>query len=160
MIYTYFITDGVNIKIGRSKDPKKRLASLQTGYPTRLEILSVVRGDCEADCHELLKDHRLGGEWFDMSALLKSFYLWCVVTHSFTNDIRGDLAQDMREDRTFPVTWTCGVPYAHFMQKKACLEAIRACEICFREWRLFRLRAARARRLATPNQLRRWPVPV
>ena len=55
------------IKIGFTTDLKKRLKSLQTGSPNKLEVLAVVEagGAQERAYHEQFAAHRLNGEWFD-----------------------------------------------------------------------------------------------
>lgn len=55
------------IKVGKSDDHAKRLDSLQTGNPRRLRLLHVLVGglDLEWQLHQMLKDHRMVGEWFD-----------------------------------------------------------------------------------------------
>lgn len=70
----YAISNGTQVKVGRSGAPRGRLGSLQTASPTALHLC------CEADCgsslmaaaverfaHELLADRRAAGEWFDVS---------------------------------------------------------------------------------------------
>ena len=54
------------IKIGRSKDPQKRLKQLQTGNPSRLKLIASFKGEGwkEKILHENLKKYRLEGEWF------------------------------------------------------------------------------------------------
>ena len=54
------------IKIGRSKDPQKRLKQLQTGNPNRLKLIASFDGLGwqEKLIHERLKSYRLKGEWF------------------------------------------------------------------------------------------------
>jgi len=67
----YFIQQGENgpIKIGTANDPKKRLKELQTGNPSRLYLLGMVRGSTEREhhLHKRLTEHqtREKGEWFD-----------------------------------------------------------------------------------------------
>lgn len=69
----YFITNGVHVKIGKSKDIQKRLASLQTGSPLPLELLGFIpcsdekeRTWTEAMIHEECLDQVVHGEWFNM----------------------------------------------------------------------------------------------
>ncbi len=63
------------IKIGRSNDPLKRLAQLQTGSPYRLRIILVVEGGGwrEGEIHKKLSawktTHANGGEWFSEDAI-------------------------------------------------------------------------------------------
>ena len=54
------------IKIGRSKDPQKRLKQLQTGKPKKLKLIAEFRGQGwkEKILHEELRKFRLEGEWF------------------------------------------------------------------------------------------------
>lgn len=58
-------------KIGVASDPRKRLASLQTGNPRRLALIIVdwfrTRGDAlfvERRAHDHIKEHARVGEWF------------------------------------------------------------------------------------------------
>jgi len=64
----YFIQDTVTsaIKVGWSKDPKKRLTSLQTATANQLVLLGAVQGglEHEAAMHAKFAEHRLHGEWF------------------------------------------------------------------------------------------------
>lgn len=54
-------------KIGRSIDPYKRLAQLQTGVADRLTMFDVIPGGprLEGVFHSHFADRRLIGEWFD-----------------------------------------------------------------------------------------------
>lgn len=62
----YFIGDGDAVKIGISKNPKKRLRQLQTGHPKKLSILATFPGaaDEEMQFHGRFRPHHLQGEWF------------------------------------------------------------------------------------------------
>jgi hypothetical protein len=55
------------IKIGFSKNPRARLAELQTGNPQKLEIIVDVAGgrELEDGIHRELGAFRLWGEWFE-----------------------------------------------------------------------------------------------
>lgn len=55
-----------NIKIGRSKNPHKRLKQLQTGNPNKLKLIAEFKGEGwkEKELHERLSSYRLKGEWF------------------------------------------------------------------------------------------------
>jgi hypothetical protein len=64
----YFIRDtGTGlIKIGHGANPRRRLQMLQTGCPTRLELMAVIEGG-EADersLHQRFHHLREQGEWF------------------------------------------------------------------------------------------------
>ena len=59
------------IKIGRSKDPAKRLKQLQTGNPNKLKLIACFEGEGwkEKILHERLEKFRLQGEWFSYSCV-------------------------------------------------------------------------------------------
>jgi len=66
----YVIGEGGNsrvVKIGKSNNVKSRLATLQTGSPTRLQILHVEpgAGHLETSVHDRFAGIRLSGEWFN-----------------------------------------------------------------------------------------------
>jgi hypothetical protein len=69
----YFIQNKVtgHIKIGYSKNPKKRLASLQTATPHELALLGTIPGglEHEGEFHRRFAGHELQGEWFDGAIL-------------------------------------------------------------------------------------------
>lgn len=58
------------VKIGRALNPKKRLGSIQTGYPRRLSILHAEEGagELEEQVHDHFRAERLHGEWFDFGS--------------------------------------------------------------------------------------------
>lgn len=64
----YFIQQGNDgpIKIGYAADVEKRLATLQVGNPTPLNLLGVHKGTMktEKELHKRFAEHRLSGEWF------------------------------------------------------------------------------------------------
>ena len=66
----YFIQEGENgnVKIGISKNPKKRMEQLQSANPHELK-LRVVIDDChegvEDDLHHFFKNYHIRGEWFE-----------------------------------------------------------------------------------------------
>lgn len=71
--YLYLIQDSRSgdIKIGRSKDPYKRLKQLQTGSSSKLNLIGVYPncGWREKSLHMMLESFRLEGEWFREEAL-------------------------------------------------------------------------------------------
>jgi hypothetical protein len=73
MIYFIQSEDGGPIKIGRSRDPRKRLAALQTSHPDDLRLLAVMDGD-EAEeeaLHKAFPPTR--GEWCNPTAELLEY---------------------------------------------------------------------------------------
>ncbi len=68
--YVYLIGvswDGV-LKIGFSKNPWARLGDIQTSHHEKISVLAVFRckSHSEVDLHDILKDYRKNGEWFDI----------------------------------------------------------------------------------------------
>lgn len=61
------------VKIGRGRDPKKRLTQCRTGSHEHLEIVAVLkgRGHEERVWHRAFHDTRLRGEWFRFDRDLK-----------------------------------------------------------------------------------------
>jgi len=66
----YIISDGTNIKIGFSFNPKKRLLQLQTGHPNQLQLLyskpTKNARKIEKHLHKILWEFKskYKGEWF------------------------------------------------------------------------------------------------
>lgn len=74
--WVYFIADGLgNIKIGKSRNPWRRLGSLRSGSAQELTLIGVMPGYSivEAAAHEVLRSIRLQGEWFKDCELLRAF---------------------------------------------------------------------------------------
>ncbi|QYB17439.1 hypothetical protein PV-S19_0075 [Pacmanvirus S19] len=74
--YIYFITEmpfNMRVKIGMSKNPIKRLKTLQTGNPNKLFIYHLFESNdykvLERSMHDICKDLKLLGEWFEISEL-------------------------------------------------------------------------------------------
>jgi len=67
----YFITDGQYIKIGKSKNPIKRLKNLQTSNAKTLRFIYIfnVKDSYEKRLHKLFKNYQTNScnEWFDLS---------------------------------------------------------------------------------------------
>jgi hypothetical protein len=70
MSFVYVIA-GRYVKIGQSRNPKGRLDALKTGSPYPLSLVLQLECDgaemAERIAHGYLCDHRLSGEWFDVS---------------------------------------------------------------------------------------------
>ena len=69
-MYLYCISDGELCKFGYSKDPLRRLKSLQTGSSSQLELVHsiLVEESCvkllERTFHKEYSNLRVRGEWF------------------------------------------------------------------------------------------------
>ena len=61
-------------KIGYSKDPFKRIKSIQTGCPFKLHIFLIIRGNrtIEKQLHRKYKSYKHTGEWFKYEKDLKT----------------------------------------------------------------------------------------
>ncbi len=73
MVYFIEIDDSPYVKVGRAKDVKKRLASLATSQPFKLNIRHVIKtpdeftdSRLEKQIHAHLKKYRMRGEWFEL----------------------------------------------------------------------------------------------
>lgn len=66
--WIYFIRSGEDgpVKIGRAKDPRKRLMRLQTGSSDDLVLETAMLGgpEIEKKLHKAFRRHRIHGEWF------------------------------------------------------------------------------------------------
>ena len=64
------------LKIGYTKDIKKRLSQLQVSSPVKLELLHLIEGDLslEKELHVLFKDHATNGEWFSFSEDIVNYF--------------------------------------------------------------------------------------
>jgi hypothetical protein len=75
--HVYFIQAGIDgpIKVGMSRDPARRLITLQGANPAELTLLAVVEGnrDDERAIHERFSDCRIRGEWFEPTPELLAF---------------------------------------------------------------------------------------
>jgi hypothetical protein len=67
--YLISVDDSQTVKIGIAKDPKARMATLQTGHPMKLSLLWTFDGDYERELHEAFARLRVRGEWFDLGRL-------------------------------------------------------------------------------------------
>jgi len=72
--WTYFIRSGEHgaIKIGKARDPRERLADLQTAHPEELRLLAVTL-ETEERMHDMFSAWRIRGEWFRPGAPLLTF---------------------------------------------------------------------------------------
>jgi len=63
--YTYLMFDGLYYKIGKSKNPQKRLKEMNTGNPN-CKLLCFGIGYSEDKMHQIFRNFRTGGEWFKL----------------------------------------------------------------------------------------------
>jgi len=74
----YAISDGINVKLGFSSNPKSRRRVLQTASSSELKLIwSLEIGDKRIDAekvekklHRLCKKHRKRGEWFHKNCMV------------------------------------------------------------------------------------------
>jgi hypothetical protein len=80
--FIYFILNAdINaIKIGRARNLDKRMQSLQTSSPTKLELIKSIQVESgvkaqmlEKSLHQRFQDIRLTGEWFNAEATLLEY---------------------------------------------------------------------------------------
>ena len=71
--YLYIMQSSGNghLKIGRAKDPKARVAQLQTGNSEEIKLIASYEGWGwrESDLHVKLGSYRLKGEWFSLQGI-------------------------------------------------------------------------------------------
>lgn len=73
--HLYFIQMGHFIKIGRSKDPVKRLGELSTGAPEAMYLIHQCpnKGHLEKKFHAIFKSFKNKGEWFKYDKQVEKF---------------------------------------------------------------------------------------
>jgi len=58
-------------KIGIAENPEKRLTTLQSGSPHKLELVTTISTknaeDLERELHMLFKEQKFSGEWFNLN---------------------------------------------------------------------------------------------
>ena len=89
----YFIgsVESGTVKIGKSSNPEKRLARLQTGNSSRLFLYGVIKGVneyYETRLHKRFEDIRLEGEWFKLTDELIQFIVSKTDKQSNDNETR------------------------------------------------------------------------
>jgi T5orf172 domain len=90
--YVYFARNGKDgpIKIGKAKDPRKRIAGLQTSSPfTLVPLLLVCDQDFERILHRRFLGFRVRGEWFNPSDYLLGYISNATRSAWGSMDIRG-----------------------------------------------------------------------
>lgn len=73
--YTYFVEMNGHIKIGSSENPRRRLESIQAGFPDPLKVLAIVPFSVitEMDAHRKFAHLRVKNEWFKAAPQLYAF---------------------------------------------------------------------------------------
>lgn len=140
---TYFISNGVSVKIGRSNHVSRRLRELQTSSSRPLRLLLVLEGDHEREFHRRLAGYREGGEWFTLSpslgvifeTALQFFSDWLSYQCERDHPI-GDLARDVRGDKRFPLRNNDYERLLWYLlsQQFSCHEVIITYALAYREW--------------------------
>lgn len=71
----YFIKCADKVKIGVSKKPYKRLASLQSGNPFPMDMIAIMPGSSatEHELHSVFHEYHHRNEWYDFEGELKEF---------------------------------------------------------------------------------------
>lgn len=77
---TYFITDGEFVKIGITKNPKLRLAYIQSHYPKIVEIIAIFPYNVEKILHNKFKHLRVNGEWFKLNKEIADYLNITLIT--------------------------------------------------------------------------------
>ena len=68
----YFVRAGGYVKIGRTRNLRARLVSIQTGCPHPISAVHYLKGqgDREREMHSRLAGHRANGEWFHWNRIV------------------------------------------------------------------------------------------
>jgi hypothetical protein len=71
----YFIRSGNYVKIGRSKDPNKRIKQLSTGNPNKLIMLHIEidKGCLEKVLHSKFNQYHYNKEWYRYNSDIRKF---------------------------------------------------------------------------------------
>jgi hypothetical protein len=98
-VKTYFILNAIEraVKIGRSLDPERRLAQLQTGCAYDLQLLLVIEGNHERQLHQRWQHLRMEGEWFKATDELLLYVYGRCAAQARTREM--EIARTTRRDR-------------------------------------------------------------
>ena len=97
------IYDTVNIKIGVSDNPKKRLKGVQTGCPGNVHLIRTFEAGKDAYVHEghfhkLYKEFSTGGEWFEFS---NDYFVEKVLPEMIDYFAKIEISYNTKETTTF-----------------------------------------------------------
>ena len=74
--FIYVMSTPGKVKVGKARDPKRRLASLQTGNPEEIRLIRLYQcpneeaaSQLERVCHEQISKYHYRGEWFKEACL-------------------------------------------------------------------------------------------
>jgi hypothetical protein len=86
--FVYFMQVGRRVKIGMSKNVKKRAKDIQTGQSDRVEVRYSVKGGriLEKHFHQKFKSENLHGEWFRLDGPIEHFLNGLPYSESEHND--------------------------------------------------------------------------
>lgn len=89
-VKVYFIlckTTGL-VKCGVALRPQKRLATLQVGSPTRLELIAELDGNerRERAIHKRIEQHHSHGEWFHYATRVRDIIILEMTSHFCSDD--------------------------------------------------------------------------
>lgn len=75
----YFVFVDGRVKIGRSRDYKKRFAQMSTAFPSKyFGYIFLQLGECEKRMHKVFEDYSIKGEWFEDNDRIRRF---CQIEH-------------------------------------------------------------------------------
>lgn len=71
-MYIYLLTNGTYYKIGKSKNPDRRIKELNSGSSEKIELIYKYRSveyyhTIESALHNFFSNKRLNSEWFELS---------------------------------------------------------------------------------------------
>ena len=61
------------VKFGRTRNPKSRIGTLQTGVPWPVRVVALIGSDVERDLKRMFASDRVQGEWFRPSQKLREW---------------------------------------------------------------------------------------
>lgn len=99
----YLISSGPYVKIGIANDVENRIASLQTGNPIELKVMSCFEFQnsslVERVLHQKCASQRVRGEWFDLSTHeVEEIEKICIALGGIRNDIYVQVSNDEIEE--------------------------------------------------------------
>lgn len=92
--WVYFVLCGERVKIGISKNPRRRLSGLRTGSSRLLRLFYVTPGDMELEreLHRQFGADRVNGEWFIYSQQIRD---WIQADEAGRKDLEKHIAKSV-----------------------------------------------------------------